>query len=254
MTPTIRRALACALGLALATTAAPVSAHASLQLYGERATAGGYGAVFVRIPHGCSGGLPTDTVIVSIPTGFASVRPQQLGGWTASRTMSGTTVTEVRWVGGPLLNSEFADFGISVRFPTTPGAYGLRVEQVCGTVRTVWDGKDLPTLHVLAPATPRDAEVAFHTHGGSARVLMDGSATLAGKKVLLEFSTEGAVVRRMSAMIDERGDIMVSLPMNGRTPKGSRYVLREGSTVTIRHGVSILGSATLGGTAVGTGH
>jgi hypothetical protein len=241
-------------GILLASAASPASAHASLQLYGERAVAGGRGVVFVRIPHGCTGGLPTDTVVVSIPPTFASVRPQHVGGWTASRTATGSVVSEVRWVGGPLLNSEFADFGISVRYPTTPGTYGLRVEQICGSVRTVWDGADLPTIQVLAPGTPRDAEVSFDAHRSTARVAFDGSAILAGERVRLEFSTDGRVVRRMSATLDERGDLFVSIPKKGSTPRGTRYELRAGSTVSVIHGGSVIGSATLTGESGAAGH
>jgi len=97
----MRGILVGALALAgLITTSTSASAHASIQLYGEKATPGGYGVLFVRIPHGCTGGLTTDKVVVSIPDGFASVRPQLVAGFTAGRTMSGTTVTEVHLSGG----------------------------------------------------------------------------------------------------------------------------------------------------------
>jgi len=124
----IRGILVGALALAgIITTSSSASAHASIQLYGEQATPGGYGVFFIRIPHGCTGGLTTDKVVVSIPAGFASVRPQLVAGFTAGRTMSGTTVTEVQWSGGALKNSEFADFGVSVRYPLTASPFdGIR--------------------------------------------------------------------------------------------------------------------------------
>ena len=72
--------VALAMGAVLGIGVGNASAHASLQLYGEKATPGGYGVLFVRVPHGCTGGLTTDGVVVSIPTGFASVRPQLIPG------------------------------------------------------------------------------------------------------------------------------------------------------------------------------
>ncbi|MFM8970875.1 MAG: DUF1775 domain-containing protein [Actinomycetota bacterium] len=78
----MRGILVGALALAgLITTSTSASAHASIQLYGKKATPSGYGVLFVQIPHGCTGGLATDKVVVSIPAGFASVRPQLVAGF-----------------------------------------------------------------------------------------------------------------------------------------------------------------------------
>ena len=230
------------------------SAHASLQLYGEKATVNGYGVLFVRIPHGCTGGLSTDTVVVSIPTGFASVRPQYLGGWTASTVKSGTTVTEVRWTGGSLADSQFADFGISVKYPSTAGKYGFKVVQYCGTASVVWDGADIPTLTVRSMTEPTSAAVSTTMRDDAMMVRIDSSSIYSGEKVTLEIASEGSVVRTMKRALDERGDLTLELSLKGKNAAGTRYVLREGSTVTVKMGDVIVGTATMGAAAAGSGH
>jgi uncharacterized protein YcnI len=129
--------------------AAPANAHASIQLYGEEAKAGGYGAIFIRIPHGCEGGLPTDKVVVSVPRAVESARPQQLSGWEASTPKSASKkFHRVVWSGGSLPDSQFADFGISLKYPTKPGEYKFVVTQHCGEETVRWTGADAPTLMV----------------------------------------------------------------------------------------------------------
>ena len=149
-------ALAAATSLAIA---APASAHASIQLYGEEAKAGGYGAVFMRIPHGCEGGLATDKVVVSIPKAIESVRPQQVAGWVSTIPKSSSKkFNRVVWSGGSLPDTHFADFGISVKYPAIPGDYKFVVTQHCGEKTVKWTGDDAPTL------TVRQATEAGHSH------------------------------------------------------------------------------------------
>ena len=137
----------------------PANAHASIQLYGEEAKAGGYGAMFVRIPHGCEGGLPTDKVVVSVPRAIESVRPQQLAGWQAATPKSSSKkFHRVVWSGGSLPDSQFADFGISVKYPAA-GDYKFVVTQYCGDKTVKWTGADAPTL------TVKKASESGHSHG-----------------------------------------------------------------------------------------
>jgi len=250
--------VALAMGAVLGIGVGNASAHASLQLYGEKATPGGYGVLFVRVPHGCTGGLTTDRVVVSIPTGFASVRPQLIPGWTASRTLSGTTVTEVQWSGGALKDSEFADFGISVRYPTTAGTYGMKVVQYCGSTTTTWDGANLPNV-VVAPVQPDyPVTVAVAEHGGAMKVVLDASTIHAGDQVTAHIKVDGKTVRKMVITLDDRGDAVTELAMKGVTPKGVRYRILEGAVVDVTLDKVLVGSATLGaatGTATsGHGH
>jgi uncharacterized protein YcnI len=115
-------ATAVALGAGVA-IAAPASAHVTVQTYGATATAGGYGHVFLRVPH-AEPGKSTVRLDVQIPEGVTAVKPQQVAGWTESveKSADGKTVTKVIWSGGNLPDTSFADFGISVKFPATPGA------------------------------------------------------------------------------------------------------------------------------------
>jgi len=247
-------AMACGIAI-LSAVVSPASAHASIQLYGEKATVNGYGVVFVRIPHGCTGGLATDTVVVSIPSGFSSVRPQYLGGWTTSSTKSGTTVTEVRWSGGSLPDSQFADFGISVKYPATAGKYGFKVVQYCGTSSVTWDGANIPSLVVKSTTEPSPASVAVHQHDKMMKLTIDTSSVYAGEKVNLEFASEGVVVRKGARILDERGDLVAMVPLKGTTAGGKTYTLREGAVVTVKMDGVVIGSATMGAAASsGSGH
>jgi uncharacterized protein YcnI len=143
-----------ALSVALAglfATTAPASAHASTQMYGESATAGGYGAVFIRIPHAAAG-LNTVKIEVQIPEGVTSVKPQRVAGWSESNKLAadGKTVASVIWDGGSLPDTSFADFGISVKFPATPGA-----TLYFKTLQTLSDGSTVAWIEI--PAAGVDA-------------------------------------------------------------------------------------------------
>jgi len=133
------------------TIAPPAGAHASVQTYGSTATAGGYGAFFIRIPHGCEGGLSTDRVVVTLPKAFESTRPQLVSGWESKATPGGRS-TRVVWSGGDLPDTHFADFGISVKYPVKAGDYPLTVVQHCGDATVRWSGDDAPVVNVVAAA------------------------------------------------------------------------------------------------------
>ena len=130
-------------------TAAPAAAHASVQLYGGKATAGGYGALWMRIPHGCDGS-PTKRIAITIPASFGSVKPQMIGGWQAKVVLRPDGSRRVVWnaVGKLLPDDQFADFGISVRWPTTPGSVALPTIQTCRKGKVAWIGDEVPTVVV----------------------------------------------------------------------------------------------------------
>lgn len=169
-----RRARVAVLAVAAASGAALVTAgsalgHASVQLYGGTASAGGFGALWMRIPHGCSG-APTDRVEIRVPKSFPSVKPQYLGGWKAStkRLKSGITVLTWRAKDDPLPDDQFADFGISVAWPEKAGAYGLPTVQHCGKDRVAWtqahvEGQEEPE-HPTPTVTVGEATATDH-HG-----------------------------------------------------------------------------------------
>lgn len=116
----IRAALtAVAVALVVVSTA---SAHITLS---PTELPAGYTYAEFSVPHGCDGSATT-TVSIKIPAGIASVKPQEVAGWTieakqgtlpepvsifGEETAEG--VTEVSWAGGPLSDSHMQLFGLS---------------------------------------------------------------------------------------------------------------------------------------------
>ena len=154
----LRRVLAASASAALIAgggliAAAPASAHASAQLYGGMATAGGYGALWMRIPHGCEGS-PTRRVMVTVPASFGSAKPQMIGGWKAKVVAKADGSRQVIWnaTGDPLPDDQFADFGISVKWPTTEGEVALPTVQTCVKGKVAWIGDEAPSV-LVGPAS-----------------------------------------------------------------------------------------------------
>jgi len=131
----------------------PAQAHASINLYGASAAAGGYGVMFIRIPHGCDG-QATDQVTVTVPKEFQSIKAQQVAGWKSSRKLTSSSAVNLIWKGGSLPDDQFADFGINVKYPAEAGTYYLKVSQKCGSDFVRWN--QLPasgvTLEYPAPS------------------------------------------------------------------------------------------------------
>lgn len=248
-----RAGTALAVAITVVTVPGAASAHASIQMYGEDAVPGGYGAIFVRIPHGCTGGLATDTVTVQIPAGFASVKPAKAAGWVESRTMSGSTVTAVTWTGGSLANTSFMDFGISVKFPDAAGTYGFVTVQDCGTATTVWSGDDTPTIEVAPRSQGVDIAAAAHGHG-FIRLRADASAIRAGDAAVIRASVDGAIVKRWSARLDAHGDLDRTLPTHGRTGAGRPYALTGVVTLDLLVAGAVIATTSLGAPPAGHGH
>lgn len=123
------------------------NAHAGAELYGKVAKPNGYGNVFIRIPH-AEKDKSTVKVEVQIPSGVTAVKPQQISGWNESRVMDleGKNVTSVIWSNGSLLDTSFADFGISLKWPNTPG------EKVYfKVIQTLNDGTLVSWVEIPAP-------------------------------------------------------------------------------------------------------
>lgn len=250
---------------ALITTAAPVSAHAGINLYGAKATAGGYGAFFVRIPHGCEK-LPTDTVEVAIPSGFSAVRPQQIPGWNVETVKDAAgAVVSVKWSGGSLPDSQFADFGINVKYPTTPGKYPVPVIQYCGAASSAWievaaEGQDSHSLAKPAPVLTVEAKAdgghgaaaATKTvgdfsaeimtkagHNGHLMVIADLPSTWRGKTVAVQ--ADGKLVKRVK--LDKAGDFEL---MTASVKKGSKgWMVMEGSKIDLVYKGKVINSVSI---------
>lgn len=156
-TRSLRRVLATSASAALIAgaglaVASPASAHASIQLYGAKATAGGYGALWMRIPHGCDGS-PTKRVMITVPASFGSAKPQMIGGWKAKVVTKADGSRQLIWnaTGEPLPDDQFVDFGVSVKWPTTEGEVALPTVQTCVQGKVAWIGDEVPTV-LVGPA------------------------------------------------------------------------------------------------------
>lgn len=153
-------ALTASLGLA---SAAPASAHATIQLYGGTAKAGGYGALWMRIGHGCEGS-PTTRVVVTVPASFGSARPQMIAGWRSKVLTRADGSRLVVWnaTGDPLRDDEFQDFGISVKWPAAEGVVMLPTVQRCVEGSVAWADPDPAAEHPAPRVTVGPASTAGH--------------------------------------------------------------------------------------------
>lgn len=183
-------------------SAGPVSAHATVELYGSEPVAGTYGHMFVRIPHGCDGARVTDTIIVEIPAGFTSVKPERKDGWKTRIGRNGKgRVTSITWYDGNLPDDHFEDFGISVKYPEKHGTYHLPTTQRCRRDRIAWNQvtKPVDNPHTLERPAPRVVVTKAVDEGGA-----DGKGIGKGVEV------------RGTHRPDRRGEASV-LSFNGRS-------------------------------------
>jgi uncharacterized protein YcnI len=202
----VRIAVVVGAAAALSLTAVvPANAHVSANLYGATAKSGGYGVMFLRVPHGC-GGDTTNAVTMTIPAGVdpAGVKPQNKAGWTISRT--GSTIT---WSGGELRDNEFDDFGVNLKWPTLNAGEASRILSISVVQRC-------------------NAELTVTKAGGNTTVsaLFDG---LANKEVSL-FSGDTRVTR---AKVAADGSVAITVPSTDVT-----------GPITVRRAGVIIGNDT----------
>ena len=138
------------------------------------------------MPHGCDGAA-TDTLEVQIPVGVTSVKPKLMAGWTietetapvpeasmapdaspaAGHSEEEAVITLVRWSGGSLPDSQYADFQLRAVFPETPGTVAFPTIQRCGDAEVAWieipaegqteDDLELPASTVTVVAAGEEA-------------------------------------------------------------------------------------------------
>ena len=252
-------------GLSVA-AAIPASAHASVQMYGEKATANSYGAVFIRIPHAAAD-RSTVKVEVQIPEGVTAVKPQRLSGWSESVTKGadGKTVTSVTWSNGSLPDTSFQDFGIQVKFPATAGVLYFKTVQTLDDGSTVgWveipaagvDGHSLAkpapaiTTVVAAPAhgAPAHGSETMPAHGESmtaawkgdfvaamstrtVKLTVDSSIADAGKVVKFHLVRTTGEVMIGEGKLDSRGDLVKTVSLKRTGSKG--WTIKDGDTVKL---------------------
>jgi uncharacterized protein YcnI len=179
---TMRLGLASAAAAATALVA-PAIAAAHVTVQPGELTAGDYGALTFRVPHGCEDS-PTTKLSIQIPDGFAGVTPQAVPGWDVKVKMGklnppieqhGEKITEaakeVTWTGGPLDPHEFTDFGLSLLAPDKPGeTVYFKAIQTCEKGETAWI--EVPAAgqseHDLDEPAPAVKLVPAKEHGDAA--------------------------------------------------------------------------------------
>lgn len=181
-------------------------AHASVSP-GEAAN-GSTVRLAVSVPHGCDG-APTDTVVLKLPEGFVSAKPQAKAGWSIEVTkgdyqqsyeVHGKPVTsgalEVRWSGGALPDDQFDDFVVqgTLQGFDTGASLPFVVTQLCGTASVAWDqlaaeGQNPHDLEHPAPLlTVTTAAADGHAHGGHAMPAATGPVVLGNLELSGAFS------------------------------------------------------------------
>ncbi len=129
---------------------AAASAQAHVTLETVRAPAGSYYKAVFRVGHGCEGS-PTRQLIVNIPPGVQGAKPMVKPGWRIEIDRAplpkpiaspGRSVTEdvsqIRFIGGPLPDTHYDEFALSVKLPDEAGPLYWKVSQVCEQGRVDW--------------------------------------------------------------------------------------------------------------------
>lgn len=186
--PAVAAALiACSAGAALA--------HATISP-GEAAN-GASVKLAVTVPHGCDGAA-TDTVVIRLPEGFVSAKPQVKAGWTVEITsadyarayeLHGEPVTsgpvEVKWYGGSVPDDQFDEFVVRGSLLGFDQAARLPfvVTQLCGNASVSWDevageGQDAHALAHPAPVLSVAAAAAVGGHDHAAMAMQPGPVVL----------------------------------------------------------------------------
>jgi uncharacterized protein YcnI len=125
-------------------------AFAHVVLDQKEVISGEYYKATFKVSHGCSGS-PTNTVIVSIPSGFRGAKPMVKPGWqikaakaklsepyiSHGRTISEDT-TEIIWSGGNLPSAYYDEFVVVGQVASAPGPMYWKVAQICDKGRQDW--------------------------------------------------------------------------------------------------------------------
>lgn len=171
--------------LAVALSLIPSLALAHASLTPSTAANGATVKLAIAIPHGCDG-APTDTVVVKLPEGFVSARPQVKPGWQIeitkgdyqkSHEVHGKPVTagalEIKWSGGSVPDDQFDEFVVQGTLEGFDADASLPfvITQSCGAATIVWDqiakpGENAHALEHPAPSLAVTAAAADDPHAG----------------------------------------------------------------------------------------
>jgi periplasmic copper chaperone A len=159
------------------------SLFAHVVLAEPTATAGSYYRATFKVGHGCEGSSTT-AISITIPDGFANVKPMPKPGWVIETKMEklskpieshGRKITEsvrqVTWRGGPLLDQHYDEFVMMMKLPEQAGKSWFPVLQVCEKGINEWTEipspgktrKDLKTPAAELEIVPATA-IAKHNH------------------------------------------------------------------------------------------
>lgn len=145
------------------------NAQAHIILENKKAEAGAYYKAVFQVGHGCHG-APIKQIVVTIPTGVLGAKPMPKSGWKIEIdkaplakpiTMHGHTATEdvsqIRWSGGPLADSDYDEFILLAKLPEKPGPLYWQVSQICDEGRMDWvevpaPGKKFSDYKMPAPS------------------------------------------------------------------------------------------------------
>jgi periplasmic copper chaperone A len=146
-------------GLAAAFVMWMLPVHAHVVLTEPQASVGSYYKATLRVGHGCNG-TATNTLIVQVPTGFQSAKPQPKAGWVIrtrkaklvqpynshGKTVS-DDVVELRWTAASqeaaLPDDQFDEFAFMGRLPDQVGPMWVKVLQICENGQNDWS--EIPT-------------------------------------------------------------------------------------------------------------
>lgn len=121
--------LAAALAVAAGLIAMPAQAH--IVADPNKGDAGTYFRTALRVGHGCQGSA-TVALTVTLPAGL-SVKAEAKPGWTVE-----TGPQSVTWRGGPLPDSQFAEFGLLLKLPDAPQTLWFPAVQTCEAGEARW--------------------------------------------------------------------------------------------------------------------
>ena len=148
----------------VAALALPSIASAHVVVEPKSAPAGAYQKLTFRVGHGCDHS-PTTEIVVSIPKGVTSVKPQVHTGWTITTKKTGEDVTEVSFKGGPLDDAFMDEFGMSVKLPELAGeTLVFSVVQNCQKGKSEWTGAPEATFPAPRILLEKTTSHEHHSH------------------------------------------------------------------------------------------
>ncbi len=160
------------LAAALAAIASSAAAHVSLSP--ASVPAGSYFFGEFRIAHGCAG-RDTISIKVEIPDAILVAKPQPKTGWsleTESKPLDkpnqvdgrpvDSRVSTITWQ-GDLEDTNWDQFGLMLKLPSTPGVLVFPVTQTCAQGEVKWD--EVPTAANPHPAHPAPTLTVTPTAG-----------------------------------------------------------------------------------------